>query len=1255
MKPINATMHNWTFLKVMLKLIIMSNDENILTLLRSPFDSENGQLRLVEMSGEDSLSSPFYFSLTALASNVSLDLQKLLGQSISFRLGSLSGEHTVYHGLIYHATQSSSGQDERSITLLIQPWFRFLADKVDSRIFSVEKPLTIPQIVTAVFKNNGYFDYTLKLSKTYQPLDICVQYNESDFNFVSRLLKQAGIYYYFTHTETTHTMVLTDAPFPNLAKPVPAHYSSDTHTNVHISQWRAIATPSIETMNTQRFDFKNPDLLVSSQQKSALKQSGLPKAFLANVFQYDELPTDASETQLSDLLKQKLTAHATSSRYVAAQSYYPTWQAGTAFTLQNHDVAQQAGDYYIYAIAHSVKDRSGLSSDTNEASSQHYQNTFRAYKTSQTFVPEARYQSNLIEPDDRLVTTSPALELDIAQPKISGLHTATVVGPKNTPIFTDKYGRVKVQFDWDAHSKGDENSFTWIRMKQRRGSEQLGAHFTPRVGQEVLVSFDHVDSNKPAIVGAMPSDSSQPPFTPHKTPAQLGLRSKSLASDAMQQAIPGHQLLFDDDSAQPQVHLHSYKDLDVTTNNDYALDVGGKTTTTIKKGDHTQTVGGKYVINAEKAVHIINGESRISITPTDITIEANKISLGGGANTLSGSAAKQSLFPLSGTPQNTANTSEKLTNNVSNTKTIHYWLALHYPHLNNTVTPPAQSFSISTQISPQQKATEVKSFSGSLNKKSIGSVAVDKSLTISHVQLTNSDIISINKKATPYPQPSLQTKASDWKNANTDDLPGATLKPGDKQLQAEVLFPIIVKNLRETPRKNTPHLLTDDEINYFKKNGNNAMIFIHGFNVPFGEFPRNITDVEIGTDDINSQLDVTYGPGNRTVYSDLSLMKKRFPDVASVLNLDNNIEQLPYQLSSSTNPGKDTINGTDAHNWFLHMEDNFNRATNQFKRDDYTKYSRCIHIAWSGDFGVTEYILTEPHADSAGENVVPLLKQLSQHKIDINIVAHSLGNRVLLRAMSLLGKTHPNLLDHVFLWEPAVPATALSSNERQQLLNKPTDQFLNAAEASKKITVLYSKNDSTLSTAYYAAKAADVNDTSNQAHTGLTTLLATQIAKGGASSQPTFSAAPRTIAGYNDLVIQHRCLGWLAQKDSSPAIKEKYQQVCTDLYHHMQELGAAQALPALGFDGLDSQREDSLVQQMIASNKLIPANMTPYSTGHSYMHIPDEQVMIHGYKTYIMNKIRGVNSFGLYSKARFPDYPIDAFTTPASNNEQGRL
>ena len=206
---------------------------------------------------------------------------------------------------------------------------------------------------------------------------------------------------------------------------------------------------------------------------------------------------------------------------------------------------------------------------------------------------------------------------------------------RKTPIFTDKYGRVKVQFDWDAHSKGDENSFTWIRMKQRRGSEQLGAHFTPRVGQEVLVSFDHVDSNKPAIVGAMPSDSSQPPFTPHKTPAQLGLRSKSLASDAMQQAIPGHQLLFDDDSAQPQVHLHSYKDLDVTTNNDYALDVGGKTTTTIKKGDHTQTVGGKYVINAEKAVHIINGESRISITPTDITIEANKISLGGGIKSTS--------------------------------------------------------------------------------------------------------------------------------------------------------------------------------------------------------------------------------------------------------------------------------------------------------------------------------------------------------------------------------------------------------------------------------------------------------------------------------------------------------------------------------------------------------------------------------------------------------------------------------------------
>ena len=610
----------------------MSNNERILAIIQSPFGENIEGLRLIQMSGADYLSSPFHFTLTTQLSDTKLQWQDLLGKPISFRIGTLAGEYNIYHALIYSANEGhTTAEGQQTLELLVQPWFRFLADKIDSRVFSVEKPLSIPEIVSIVFKNNGYFDYRFELNKTYQPLTICVQHNESDYNFVSRLLEQAGIYYYFTHTETAHTMVLTDAPYPTMAKPVPAKFASETHTEAHISHWRSVASPSVSSMNAQRFDFKQPQALINAQHKTTLKNSGLPNSLIANQFHYNELPTDATETQLSTMLQQKMTATETSGRYVSAQGYYPNWQAGTVFSLQHHDIGQHAADYYIYAIAHCAQDYSGLPSHTDKQHAQHYQNEFRAYKTSQVFVPLAAYPNNRDSQTPFTLLAQSDQQPITSQPNIPGLHSATVVGPKDTPIYTDKYGRVKVQFDWDIHSNNNENSFAWVRMKQSWGSDQFGAHFTPRVGQEVLVSFDHGDPNKPVIIGVTPNDSSKPPFAPNKTPTQLGFRSLSLAKDAMHQPISGHQLLFDDDSSQAQVHLHSYKDLQQTAANNYTLNVQGKTNTAIAKGDSLQTSGGKVIINAKKAVHIVNGTSRISITPTDITLDASKISLGSGS------------------------------------------------------------------------------------------------------------------------------------------------------------------------------------------------------------------------------------------------------------------------------------------------------------------------------------------------------------------------------------------------------------------------------------------------------------------------------------------------------------------------------------------------------------------------------------------------------------------------------------------------
>ena len=1224
--------------------LFMSDTERLLDIIQMP---HSGEVQALELMGEDFISAPFYFSLSAIIEGKTLPIQALLGQPISFRIGNENSEHKIYNGLIYNATKNITNTfGQSTLRLLIQPWFRFLADKIDSRVYAVKKPMNVPDIVKSVFDNNGYNDYKFNLTKTYKPLNICVQYNESDFNFVSRLLEQVGIYYYFAHRDDRHIMVLSDAPFPKMAKPINATHVSDGHNGPHISQWCSVATPMSALITTQRYDFTAPSELLVSKQSSANKKTGLPPEFLANLNRFNDNPANATVAEMNAASLQTLQGFQCNSLYAQATSSYPSWQAGTVFSLQNHDIQSQIGEYYIYAVAHHVQDHSQLPSTTHDAPAQHYYNTFRAYKTSQSFVPQARYIPDGLSERDTLMATPPkATQFSITKPSISGLHNAVVVGPKDTPIYTDKYGRVKLQFDWDLHSHSDENSFAWVRMKQAWGSDQFGAHFTPRVGQEVLVSFEHGDPNQPTIIGVMPSDSSKPPFTPGKTPTQTGFQSKSLSPDSAQISPSGHHLMFDDDPKNAAINLHAYKDLHISTNNDHSVMVQGKTTTTLKKGNYQQQVGGKLTITAKKAVHIINGNSRISITPTDITIEANKISMGAAATPANMAPGLASTAANTLAQQPSSPTKNK---KATESKTAHYWLALQYPHLKNNVNPPAQSFTISTQTSNSQKATDLKRFSGNLNANSIGSTEVDKSLAISHVQLTQSDVISINNKAIAYPQLAVQTQSSDWTAATASDLPGATLNPGDKQLQADVLFPVILKNLREDAPSDAQQTLSQDEINYFKQAGNNATVFIHGFNVPFGEFPNAISNIEKEPDLLSNEalginkLDVTYATSERTYYCGLEKLKNIYPKVGNLLdpfNLD-----LPPNLQDMPKCPNDGLNGTGAQNWFIRMEDNLNRATNQFKRDDYTNYTRCIHIAWSGDVFVANYLDAEPSADKAGEKLLPLLTQLHAAGIKINIIAHSLGNRVLLRAMSLLGSQgKSDILDHVFLWEAAVPATALSSNQRQQLLNQQSDQFLNAADASKKITVLYSKNDIVLEGAYWFAK-----------YSGLTMHNMPQryIDTAKKNWRIDFSDA-QTQKAHQTLVDMHRCLGWLNQTNPSATSKAEYQQTCDDLHAKLAEYGKTPTVLALGRDGLDSQRGDEQIKMLIKENKLMLANMTPYSTGHSYMHVPDEKVMVHGYQTHIINKnYQGVDGFGTYSKADFPDYATDETTTSGQGGEE---
>ena len=291
-------------------------------------------------------------------------------------------------------------------------------------------------------------------------------------------------------------------------------------------------------------------------------------------------------------------------------------------------------------------------------------------------------------------------------------------------------------------------------------------------------------------------------------------------------------------------------------------------------------------------------------------------------------------------------------------------------------------------------------------------------------------------------------------------------------VKIKLLQPPVIVNVREDAKpvqgstiyneRNAWSILSEQELNYFKTNGNNATIFIHGFNVPYGQYAKQIKRLfqtrtkYTGQSSRNNYnyIAAEYANTPATIYRTSTSLQKRFP-------MFNNMPR-DKQLN------EDILNGKAAHKWFIHMEYELNRAAG-FDTDgdgyetDWTKYTRIINVAWSGDVAAPNYIQAEINANMASQKLVPLLYQLKENGIKTNIIAHSLGNRVLLSLLNIAGDAGwNNVVENAFMWEPAVPDTALSNDPKADTSILRNWNFIHAHKAAKRFVVLYSQNDNIL-------------------------------------------------------------------------------------------------------------------------------------------------------------------------------------------------
>jgi type VI secretion system secreted protein VgrG len=549
-------------------------------------------LQIVSLTGKEAISETFLFELELSSINAGIVFTQILGQPVALTFHLPTGDTQYTHGIVTAFRQGAqSGDGSVSYLARIEPWTALLRMNVQQRIFQNQ---SVPDILKAVFSALSLTDFKDSLTGTYTAREYCVQYNETTFDFISRLMESEGIFYFFTHTASAHTLVLADdaAAFTTLPGVTNITFDvtqrswemSDVLTEGNLEQRLVPSQVSADDFN---FVTPTTDLYSITQGTG----SGTFASVLS-VHRYPGVFQAKNDGETSTGIA--LTSLEAEQQSFTGRSNCRAFHSGGKFTLAGHYRTDANTSYVLRSIEHNY-----------QASEDSYNNAFTAFPSSRTFRPPQ--------------STPRAV--------IRGVQTALVVGKAGEEIWTDQYGRVKVKFHWDQSSAQDETSSCWIRVAQGWAGQQWGSIFIPRVGQEVIVQFLDGDPDRPLITGAVYNGQQTVPYT---LPDQ---QTKSTIKSSSSKGNSGYnELRFEDKAGSEEIFVQAQKDLNVTVLNnhtstitkDRAVTVSqGNRTVAVTQGNETHTVGGKRDLtitgdeshtNSAKFTHTVSGDYSLSIS-----------------------------------------------------------------------------------------------------------------------------------------------------------------------------------------------------------------------------------------------------------------------------------------------------------------------------------------------------------------------------------------------------------------------------------------------------------------------------------------------------------------------------------------------------------------------------------------------------------------------------------------------------------------
>ncbi len=505
--------------------------ENRLIAIDTPLGKD--VLLLQGFTGHEGISRLFSFHLDLLSNQNSISFKDIIGQNVTIRVLLSDGSSERYfNGFVSRFAQSGSSTRFTNYQMEVVPWLWFLTRNADCRIF---QNMTIPDIIQQVFTNRGFSDFKSSLTASYDPREYCVQYRETDFNFVSRLMEQYGIFYFFEHEEGKHTLVLADSTSAHQACPnqSSANYNQtagDLDSEDVVTAWQVEQELRTGKYSLTDYNFETPGASLMANEPTVVEVGGNTKYEL-----YDYPGIHLNTSQGGAVAKVRMQEEEAGHVLNSGSSVCRAFTSGYKFDLKDHYRDDLNDSYVLTQVQHVASVGSYEQSAAHNPA--YYSNTFTCIPASVPFRPA------------RLTP----------KPFVQGPQTALVVGKSGEEIWVDKYGRIKVQFYWDRLGKKDENSSCWIRVSQPWGGKGWGAMWIPRMGQEVVVSFEEGDPDRPLITGRVYNADQTVPYTlpDHQTVSTFQSRSSKSGATANY-----NEIRFEDKQGSEQIFINAERDKD---------------------------------------------------------------------------------------------------------------------------------------------------------------------------------------------------------------------------------------------------------------------------------------------------------------------------------------------------------------------------------------------------------------------------------------------------------------------------------------------------------------------------------------------------------------------------------------------------------------------------------------------------------------------------------------------------------------------